>query len=147
MEPVKLKRAVLKEEFLAITGDPIAAILLNQFLYWCERMKDVDKYLSEENERRKIEEKEALPLTHGWIYKSAQELADEIMLASRATVQRALKLLIQKGYIEERENPNHSWDRTKQYRVNLLKIIQDLNQYGYILQGYKFLENLNISQP
>jgi len=144
MEPVKLKRAILKEELLAITGDPISAIVLNQFLYWSERVKDFDSYIAEENERRKFANKEPFPLTHGWIYKSAQELSEEIMIASRASVQRAIKKLIDLGYIEERENPEYPWDRTKQYRVNLNKIIQDLAAKGFTLQGYRYLDRLQI---
>ncbi len=33
---------------------------------------------------------------------------------------------------------NYKWDKTKQYRVNLIKIRSDLNVLGYELQGYKF---------
>lgn len=37
--PRKLKRVVIKEELVILTGDHIAALALNQFLYWFERQK------------------------------------------------------------------------------------------------------------
>jgi hypothetical protein len=46
----KLKRVVIKEELVALTGDIIEAIILNQFLYWSERVEDFDKFIMEEKE-------------------------------------------------------------------------------------------------
>ena len=42
-EPKKLKRVVIKEELFALTGDFKEAIILNQFIYWSERIRDFDK--------------------------------------------------------------------------------------------------------
>src|SRR6185437_12054024 len=47
-----------------------------------------------------------------------------------------LKELIDNGWLDERRNPHIKMDRTMQYRVNLLKIQQDLNALGYALEGY-----------
>ena len=44
----KLKRAVIKEELVELTGDFRPALILNQFIYWIERMYDTDKYILEE---------------------------------------------------------------------------------------------------
>ena len=41
----KLKRAVIKEELVELTGDFRPALILNQFIYWIERMYDADKYI------------------------------------------------------------------------------------------------------
>jgi hypothetical protein len=49
----KLKRAVIREEFIAITGNFIDAVILNQFIYWSERVKDFDEYIKQENDRAK----------------------------------------------------------------------------------------------
>ena len=46
-----LKRIIIKEELVAITGDFIKAVILQQLLYWTDRMKDIDKYLEQENKR------------------------------------------------------------------------------------------------
>ena len=47
----KLKRAVIKEELVELTGDFRPALILNQFIYGIERMYDTDKYILEEKER------------------------------------------------------------------------------------------------
>ena len=41
----KLKRVVIKQELVELTGDYRPALILNQFIYWTERMKDTDKYI------------------------------------------------------------------------------------------------------
>jgi len=135
----KLKRITIKEEFVALTGDPIKAIILNQFIYWSERVADFDEFIAEEKVRA---EQSGLSVTmeptNGWIYKTAEELAEETMLnISQATVLRHVKFLVVNGWLDERNNPVHKWDRTKQYRVNLLKIHKDLVEIGYTLQDYK----------
>ena len=144
----KLKRAVIKEEFVALTGDMLSAVILNQFLYWAERTRDIDKYIEEEiNRAKSSDDSEDLFLhkTHGWIYKSVDELKDEVMATvSIKTVKRRINDLIEAGWIETRENPKYKWDKTKQYRPNLINIYNDLKELGYHLQGYKFdLSQLN----
>ena len=47
----KLKRVVIKEELVVLTGDFRCAILLNQFIYWSERTADAAKFLKEERKR------------------------------------------------------------------------------------------------
>ena len=147
MENRRLKRVVIKEELVELTGDFKSAIVLNQLIYWSERTKDTDNFLNEE--RKRIEkygnyefdsEKAEIikdALTHGWIYKKASELAKDCMIGlSNATIGRILKNLIANGWIDERSNPIYKWDRTKQYRVNIAKIQYDLNKIGYALEGY-----------
>ena len=46
----KIKKAVLREDLLAITGDFRKAIILKQFIYWSERVSDADKFIEKENE-------------------------------------------------------------------------------------------------
>lgn len=138
MNPKKLKRAVVKEELVAICGDFIDAIILNQFIYWTDRVKNYDKYIAEEIERAKYNgiEKIMSPC-NGWIYKNAEELADETMIAmSASSMRRHIKKLIALGYLDERHNPEYKWDQTKQYRVNLNNVQIDLVEQGYTLDGY-----------
>lgn len=135
----KLKRVTIKEEFVALTGDPIKAIILNQFIYWSERVADFDAFIAEEKTRAV---QSGLTVTmapsNGWIYKTAEELSEETMVKmAPSTVLRYVKQLVEKGWLDERHNPNYKWDRTKQYRVNLLKIHEDLMKIGYTLQDYK----------
>lgn len=134
----KLKRVVIKEELVALTGDTTAAIILNQFIYWSERVRDFDKFIEEEKERMAMGGEEvSIEKRNGWIYKKVEELADEIMVTkSSKTVRRRIKDLVDAGWIDERNNPKVPWDRTKQYRVNITKIQYDLQKLGYALEGY-----------
>ena len=136
-KPKKLKRAIIKEELVSITGDAINALLLQQFIYWSERVEDCDKFLKQENEIMEKNGERPYELLYGWIYKTAEELSEETMLGlSASNMRNRIKALVSLGYIEQRNNPIKKWDRTLQYRVNLYKIITDLNKNGYHLEGY-----------
>ncbi len=125
---------MLKEELVALTGHHVAALLLNQLLYWTERMDDVDRYLQEEQTRQ---HDATLAPTHGWIYKSAGDLVDELMLdVSEVTVRRHLAALLARGFVAERRNPEYRWDRTLQYRVNVVAVQHGLAALGYALDDY-----------
>lgn len=140
----KLKRVVIKEELVVLTGDFKSAIILNQMIYWSERTKDAQKFLKEEEDRlrtalgKEFNEEYILDdFKHGWIYKSSEELSAECMInVNKSTVRRYLVQLIDKGWIEERRNPKYKWDKTLQYRVNIYKIQEDLFKLGYVLEGY-----------
>lgn len=138
MQVVKLRRAVIKEELYAITGSSICALLLNQFLFWCDRMNDVDQYIAEESAR--IGDNPNIELSHGWVYKKATELKDEIMSdVGERTILSYIDKLINLGFISRRNNPTHKYDRTFQYRVNYINIQNALIQAGYTLEGYKII--------
>lgn len=141
-----LKRVVIKEELVKLTGDFRPALILNQFIYWSERMYDADKYIMEEKERALKEDLVVnIDESKGWIYKTAEELSEEIMTGmSQSTIGRYIKQLIDKGYLIKRRNPKYKWDKTYQYRVNLYKIQLDLGKMGYVLEGYKLLPNIKI---
>ena len=141
-----LKRVVIKEELVELTGDFRPALILNQFIYWSERMYDADKYIMEEKERALKEDLIVnIDESKGWIYKTAEELSEEIMTGmSKSTVGRYIKQLVEKGYLIQRRNPKYKWDKTYQYRVNLYKIQLDLGKMGYVLEGYKLLPNIKI---
>lgn len=150
----KLKRAVIKEELVALTGDYRLAIVLNQMIYWSERVRDFDKFIEEEKKRilsyaqseKDTQRVEALKLTRGWIYKKAEELAEETMMnVSKTTMGKYLDKLVEKGWLEKRRNPHLPLDKTYQYRVNIGKIQSDLLALGYSLEGYKIdLTNLKV---
>lgn len=143
---MKLKRAVIKEELVALTGDYRLAIVLNQMIYWSERVRDFDKFIEEEKKRilsyaqseKDAQRVEALKLTRGWIYKKAEDLAEETMMnVSKTTMGKYLDKLVEKGWLEKRRNPHLPLDKTYQYRVNISKIQRDLLALGYNLEGYK----------
>lgn len=133
----KLKRVVIKEEMVALTGDWLSALILNQFLYWSERVRDFDKFIKEEKARANDEVKIEIELQHGWIYKTADELGSELMVGvSSSTIRRRIKELVSAGWLNERRNPIYKWDRTLQYRPDIRKITLDLQAIGYALAGY-----------
>jgi len=136
-----LKRAVIKEELVELTGNFALATTLNQLLYWSKRVKDSDGLIAEELAR--ISTNKVSDLRYGWIYKSSEELSQEIMLGSPSTVRRNLKELVNKKYIFERRNPNprYKYDKTLQYRVNLVKIVEELNELGYRLEHFDIFYN------
>ena len=133
MEAIKLKRIVIKEELYAITNDTIESIILGQFIYWEERVKDYDSFLKEE-ERRCLDNSVQfnVNLSNGWIYKKSSDLIDECMLSiSENTVRRYINNLEEKGFISSRKNPNFKWDRTLQYRANMKFIIESIKNKGF----------------
>lgn len=145
----KLKRVVIKEELVALTGKVNEAIVLNQMIYWSERVKDSDKFVKEELDRARkfadgstesLEEiKETLE--SGWIYKKSDEMIEETMLGvSRKTMDRIFESLVKNEWLDRRRNPKYKWDKTWQYRVNLNKIQTDLFKLGYNLEGYSLPE-------
>jgi hypothetical protein len=101
----------------------------------------IDQYIAEENERRaKLSNDEQINLspTHGWIYKTADELAHETMVdINRKYIRNHLKYFVERGWLSQRKNPHSKWDRTIQYRVDFDKIEADLETLGYDLPGYK----------
>ena len=136
----KLKRIVIKEELVALTGNYINAILLQQFIYWSERVKDFDKFIEQEKIRsQKYSDTPCnFDAQNGWIYKSAEQLSNETMLGlSNSNIRKHIKELIKHGWIMQRTNPKYKWDKTLQYRVDLVKVQSDLNAIGYTLEGYK----------
>jgi hypothetical protein len=135
---------VIKEEYVALTGDHVSAILLSQIEYWTMRTHDYDRFLTEEKGRAKNDGKEiALPFMHGWIYKTAEELSAETMMGLSAnTIRARLKKLVEHDWIGERNNPEYRWDHTKQYRFNAARVTMDLNALGFPLEGWTITHSL-----
>ena len=138
----KLKRVVIKEELVELTGDFKQAIVLGQMIYWSEKVKDIDAYIVEEKERymkfgTDEDDIPSMELSNGWIYKKAEELSEETMIGVKPKAMRTyLKALVDKGWLDQRRNPKVKMDRILQYRVNIAKIQKDLLALGYNLDGY-----------
>lgn len=123
--------SLIRKELVALTDNHDKAIVLNQLLYWTERIKDFDLWLEEE---KNFNPKNAALPQHGWIYKTAKDLIKETLLCiNRTTLRRYMTFLIHKGWVDERLNPSNKWDKTLQYRVNLRKIQNDLSALGRTL--------------
>jgi len=137
----RLKRVVIKEEYVALFGCFKEAVVFNQLMYWTDKVRDYDKFITEEQNRCDLNcvECATTPLCNGWIYKKAEELKEETLMGlSVTTIRRCLKRLIEKGYIHERNNPNprYAFDKVLQYRVDMFKVYNDLTNLGFHLEGY-----------
>lgn len=135
-----LKRVVIKEELVELTGEYLAALVLNQFIYWSERVNDYDKMLSEEYSRLEnegIKTDEEVQFKNGWIYKSAEEMNEELMVdMTEPTIRKRMTKLVEKKWLQRRRNPKYKQDRTYQYRVDIIQIQKDLLKLGYNLDKY-----------
>lgn len=135
----RLKRAVIKEELVELTGNYVDAILLNQFIYWSERVTDFDQFIREEKERASLNDIDLnIEPANGWIYKKAEDLAEETMLnMSKSNMMTHIKTIVKAGWVEQRRNPKNKMDKTYQYRVDIVKIQRDLARLGFALEGYR----------
>lgn len=134
----ELKRAMVKEELVVLTGSAIDAIILNYFLYCQSRSRTVEKYLAEERQRM-TDAGIAMNVaeTNGWFYKKAGEVSEETMVGlSDSNVRRRIARMVEKGWLTERSNPYHKWDKTLQYRAELAFIENQLQALGYHLDGW-----------
>ena len=123
--------SIIRREFVELTGNLFSAVILNQLLYWTLRVKDFDYLLEEE---KRFQPNCNVSPRHGWIYKTAPELNEETMLRlSPPSIRKYLKLLIDEGWIDEREHPTERWNKTTQYRVNVRRLQEDLDHQGHSL--------------
>ena len=147
----KTRRAIIREEYVALTGDYVKALILNQFIYWFDKKINFDIELRNSlNDNIADVKTYGLLVTNGWVWKSGQELAEETMLihtpkangkvrdnkkdsAARKMMREHIMVLVENGWLEERNNPRNVMDKTKQYRPNLVKIKKDLSELGYKL--------------
>ncbi len=130
-----LRIGLAREELVALTGVSREAMVLNQLIYWSKIMGDVDEYIEEERER--ASGVKATALTHGWIHKTAADLIQETCLTvSPRTMLRVLAKLVEKGWIEKENRPLRKNENRLVYRVDMVKVVRDLENIGYTLQGH-----------
>jgi len=129
------KRIVVKEEINFIAKGFFPGLILNQILYWGERTYDYNFFVEEEVEN--LRSPESNRREHGWIRKTAEEFAEELMTSlDKKTMRKYIKQLVELGLIEERRNPKDARDRTLQYRLNLNLIANTLAMTGDKLEHY-----------
>lgn len=121
----------IRKELVKLTKHHNHAVVLNQLLYWTQRLKDFDLYVQEEQSSQPFSSN-----AYGWFYKSAHELLEETLLCvTKVTLRKYIGDLVAQGWVEERHNPQNKWDKTTQYRVNLKKVQADLRKIGWQLSG------------
>ncbi len=128
----KRRRVVIKEELVLLTGGYIPALILNQFIYWSERVDDATSFVEEELSRLRQSELtelsvDDLDLSRGWVYKKIEELNEELMLdMTKTTLGKYVNVLLEGGWLDRRRNPKYDFDKVYQYRVYQVKIQFDL---------------------
>ena len=121
------KVSLIRREFVELTNNPLMAAVLNQLVYWSQRVADFDLFWEEESSSINTSSHQ-----HGWFYNSASELLEETMIrVTPITMRRYLNFLMEQGWIQTRVNPRYKWDRTIQYHVNLRKLYADLQSLGF----------------
>lgn len=103
-----LKRSIIKEEYVELTGNIFDAVILNLLV---ELMKNSE---------------------NGWVKISAKELTDISLLGlSIQSMRTHLKTLVSYGYLSEKSSPKEKWGKYKYWKPNLDKIFGDFKKLGY----------------
>jgi hypothetical protein len=128
---IKKRKVVLREDFMALTKDINQALVLSQMLYWTKKIDDLNDMILEENKRLAEHGQPQIEYFHGWIWKSARQMKDELFNSlSEDAIQRAFATLAEKGIFVKRRNPNFKYDRTLQYRIDLILLRRMLKDIG-----------------
>jgi DnaA-like protein len=124
-----MRKAMIREDLVNLTGDFRSAVVLNQLFYWTQLTCDIHKLLQSEYSSY-LEHNPVFD--QGWIIKSAQELCEETMLGlSRQTMRIILRDLVTAGWLQESLLGKYKNNKTTKYRLNLVKIQKDLDDLGY----------------
>lgn len=136
MGALKFDVSINRRSLFVLLGNDRKARILDHFIFLTPKKgKNNFRVYMEEEMTRAMNDDENLQ--GGWIWKSCNELIEEAMLSvTHVTARNYLKDLCEKGYLFERSNPENKWDKTKQYRVNMLKLIYDLNKLGRKLESF-----------
>ncbi len=141
-----LKRSIIKEELVALTGDFRLAVVLDQFIALRLRVKQNDEYLRQEFARAQKYWRYGDPelvepkYRDGSIRTTLDEVVEESMLgSSRSRMMRDVCHLVEQGWLERRHSPSVKMDKTYEYRVQVGRIAEDFHRLGYALDGYTVL--------
>jgi len=122
---------IIREDYLIICDDNhCAAALLNIFEYWTNIKLGNQEQAQVENKIAAAGG--AAPVESDlWIYKSIPELQTECMgLFGETKISKGLKFILDKGFIESRNNPKYGWDRTLQYRFQFEAVQAVILRHG-----------------
>lgn len=98
----------------------VAAGILSQFIFWTDIKINHMPQAKHHNRAAANESLEPAQDEELWIYKTAEELQQELMgIAGETRVIQNLKWLMDNGFLERRSNPKYRWDKTFQYRLNI----------------------------
>lgn len=109
----ELKRATIREEFVAIAGNYVKALIL-------DRLLDYDYELSD------------------WVTYSAECLIDITMLGTpEEHMEQAIRELAAAGLVECWEEKTFFREKILYCQINISNVVDALDEKGYTLEGYK----------
>ena len=110
----ELKRATIREEFVAIAGNYVKALIL-------DRLLDYDYELSD------------------WVTYSAECLIDITMLGTpEEHMEQAIRELAAAGLVEcWEETSSFFHEKTLYCQINISNVVVALDEKGYALEGYR----------
>jgi hypothetical protein len=133
----QMKKAVLREDLMAITKDITQSMVLGQMLYWTKTLDQVNQLVFEENKRLAEDSLPQCEYNYGWIWKSAREMREDLMMAfTEDSIQKAFSVLSSSGLLMKRNNPKVRYDRKLQYRVDLLFLRRKLKDFGWAMTDF-----------
>src|SRR3954447_22521337 len=117
---------LIRSSFLSLcNGDHCAAALLNNFVYWHNWCVDRER---QDNAAKAADPGHQSAEPGYWFWKTGEELENDLLrLFSGKKIRVATALLVEKGYIETRNNPKDPFDRTKQFRLFADQLRSDLD--------------------
>lgn len=135
---VGMKKAVLREDLMVLTGDLCQSMVLGQMIYWTKTLDKINDWLFEENKRLAESDIPQHDYNYGWIWKSAREMKEDLMNAfSEDAIQRAFTALTNKGILMKRNNPFVRYDRKLHYRVDLVLLRRLLRERGFEMTDFQ----------
>lgn len=152
----ELQRVVIKEELMALIqtyygnkqGIHMRAAYLNNLIFWqgiqlksdLKEKSKIQRAIQNKVSEKKIQKmKESL--RNGWFYKTSEDHQIELMgFCSASSITRMNKEFQEQGWAEIGKNPDpkKKWDKSTWYKLDLVKINEDLNKLGFHLEGFKF---------
>lgn len=110
----ELKRATIREEFVAIAGNYVKALILDRLLYYNYELSD-------------------------WETCSAEYLINLTMLDTpEEHMEQAIRELAAAGLVKCWEETSSFFHETTLYcQINISNVVEALDEKGYALEGYK----------
>jgi hypothetical protein len=135
---VGMKKAVLREDLMVLTGDLCQSMVLGQMIYWTKTLDKINDWLFEENKRLADSDQPQHDYNYGWIWKSAKEMRTDLFNSfSEDAIQRAFTALTNRGVLMKRNNPYLRYDRKLHYRVDLVLLRRLLRECGFEMTDFQ----------
>lgn len=140
-----LPTSVVRGEYHVLTQDYTEALVLSQMDYWQRAKSDHTNFMIVEIQR--MNGVECGFGAQEWFYKSIRQLREELFyVASKDKIWKAIKSLVEKGYLFTRKGDSKSFDRASYYRINLAKMEMELREKGLHAPTWD-IEKIEVSLP